>query len=66
MNSLEKKTLDYIKEGVFKRRNNMKRDWKIKRIVSLISSLVWLLILIVGLPICLLGIINWILSAWLF
>lgn len=37
----------------------MKRDWKIKRIVNLISSLVWSLILIVGIPICLLGIINW-------
>lgn len=36
------------------------RDWKIKRIVNLISSLVWLLILIVGFPICLLGFINWI------
>lgn len=36
------------------------RDWKIKRIVNLISSLVLSLILIVGSPICLLGVSNWI------
>lgn len=37
-----------------------KKRQEIKRIVNLISSLVWLLILIVGFPICLLGFINWI------
>ena len=46
----------------------LERDPKIKRlvIVEMFNALAWLLILIVGLPICLLGIINWILSAWLF